>query len=479
MSLSLAFNAARSSLSATSTQIDAATRNIALANDPNASRKIAQTTTLNGGGAYVVQVSRAADQPLYSRMITATSNAAKAEAQQEGLDQLEQLVGDPTSETTPSSLLGKFTNALAEYRNSPEETSLGTALVTAAKDLTTSLNTASDAVNTVRKDADSSIADSVSTVNDLLQQFSIANAAVMKGTASGSDITDAQDQRDAILTKLSEEMGISTITRAGNDMVIYTDGGATLFETTPRTVTFQKTNTFDGTTTGNSVYVDGVAVSGPDATMPLSSGRIAGLTELRDETALVYQNQVDEIARGLIESFTETDPSGSAADMQGLFIATDPDVTGVASRIAINPAADSAQGGSATLIRDGGLNGADYVQNSEGGESYADWLGTLTESLGATRTFSTAGEIESSGSLADYASASVSWLSGQRQSATAKTTSETAVLSYASTALSNVTGINLDDEYARQLELEKTYQASSKLIGVINELYASLFQAVG
>ncbi len=33
-------------------------------------------------------------------------------------------------------------------------------------------------------------------------------------------------------------MGISTITRAGNDMVIYTDGGATLFETTPRTVTF-------------------------------------------------------------------------------------------------------------------------------------------------------------------------------------------------------------------------------------------------
>ncbi len=29
------------------------------------------------------------------------------------------------------------------------------------------------------------------------------------------------------------------------------------------------------------------------------------------------------------------------------------------------------------------------------------------------------------------------------------------------------------------LSWEKTYQASSKLIGVINELYASLFQAVG
>lgn len=479
MSLTLAFNAARSSLAATSTQIDATTRNLASANDPNASRKIAATTTLGSGGAYVVQISRASDQPLYNRMIAATSNAAMAQAQQGGMDKLEQLVGSPTSGTTPSALLGKFTNALSAYRNSPEETALGTALVSSAKNLTSSLNTASAAVNTVRKDADNSIADSVSTVNDLLQQFAAANDAVVKGTVLGKDITDAQDQRDAVLTKLSEEMGISTITRSGNDMVIYTDSGATLFETTPRTVSFQKTNTFDGSVTGNSVYVDGVAVSGPAATMTLKSGRIAGLTELRDQTALTYQHQVDEISRGLISAFTETDPSGTAPAMQGLFTASNPTQTGVAARISVNPAADPAQGGSSSKVRDGGLNGAAYVHNTEGGAAYAGWLTSLSDNLGASRTFSTAGQIDSTGTLADYASGSVSWVSGQRQSATAKTTSETALLSYASKALSNATGINLDDEYAHQMELEKTYQASSKLIGVINELYTSLFQAVG
>lgn len=479
MSLSLAFNAARSSISATATQIDASTRNIASASDPNASRKIAMTTTLGSGGAYVVQVSRAHDNALYSRMVSATSNTAKAEAKQTGLDQLEQLVGDPTSENTPSATLGAFNNALSDYRNSPEETSLGTALVSAAKNLTTSLNTASDAVKSVRKDADASISDSVATVNNLLKQFAIANSAVIKATSQGTDTTDALDQRDAVLTQLSEEMGISTVTRTGNDMVIYTDSGATLFETTARTVSFQPTNAYGADTVGGSVYVDGVAVSGPDATMTLKSGRIAGLTELRDETALTYQNQIDEIARGLIDTFTETDPTGTAPDMQGLFTASDTADAGVAGRLAVNAAVDATQGGSATLIRDGGINGTDYVRNADGAESYADWLGTLTESLSETRTFSASGQIETNGTLADYASASVSWLSGERQAASTKTTSESALLTYASTALSNATGINLDDEYARQLELEKTYQASSKLIGVINELYAALFQAVG
>jgi flagellar hook-associated protein 1 FlgK len=41
-------------------------------------------------------------------------------------------------------------------------------------------------------------------------------------------------------------------------------------------------------------------------------------------------------------------------------------------------------------------------------------------------------------------------------------------------ALSNATGINIDDEYALQLRLEQSYQASSKLITVINAMMQAL-----
>lgn len=476
MSLSLAFNTARSSLTATATQINASTRNVGSAGDPTASRKIAVTTTTATGGAYVIQISRASDTALYTRMITATSETARAEAMKGGLDQLENLVGGPTSTTSAAALLGKFTSALSDYRNSPEESSVGTALVTAAQNLTTAVNGAAESINKVRLDADESISDSVTTINDLLKQFEDQNNAVIRGTYAGADITDALDKRDAILSKLSEEMGISTVTRPGNDMVIYTDSGATLFETTARAVTFQPTTVYDGQTVGNSVYVDGVAVAGPDATMTLKSGRIAGLAELRDETTVTYQTQLDEMARALVDGFREVDPSGTLPDAQGLFTALNPNDPGISARLKVNAAVDPAQGGSPNLIRDGGINGASYRQNTAGGDSYSTWLSTLTDRVAETRTFSAAGGIGTSATLADYSTSSVGWLSGQRQSWTTQVTSQSSLLTYASDALSNATGINLDDEYVYQLQLEKTYQASSKLISVVNSLYDTLLE---
>ena len=57
-------------------------------------------------------------------------------------------------------------------------------------------------------------------------------------------MTDDLDQRDQILTSISEEIGIRTVTRANNDMAIYTDNGLTLFDTHARTVTFDATALF-------------------------------------------------------------------------------------------------------------------------------------------------------------------------------------------------------------------------------------------
>ncbi len=44
-----------------------------------------------------------------------------------------------------------------------------------------------------------------------------------------------------------EEIGITTLSRANGDVVVYTDSGVTLFETTARSVTFAPTITYDPT----------------------------------------------------------------------------------------------------------------------------------------------------------------------------------------------------------------------------------------
>ena len=103
--------------------------------------------------------------------------------------------------------------------------------VAAASRLVQSLNGATQLVQDVRAQADADIANSVARLNELLSQFETINNEIIKGTRSGADITDYLDARDRTLASISEEVGVRTITRADNDMVVFTDSGVTLFET--------------------------------------------------------------------------------------------------------------------------------------------------------------------------------------------------------------------------------------------------------
>ena len=117
---------------------------------------------------------------------------------------------------------------------------------------------------------------SVATINSLLAQFQTVNTAIMKGTATGADISDVLDQRNTILQSLSQQIGVTTTTNSNGSMSIYTDSGATLFDITPRSVTMTPTTAYTASTTGAAVYVDGVPVTGANAVMPIQSGALAG-----------------------------------------------------------------------------------------------------------------------------------------------------------------------------------------------------------
>src|SRR5450631_1472270 len=107
----------------------------------------------------------------------------------------------------------------------------------------------------------------------ILTKLQPVNTQIINGTATGSDVTDAQDTRDNILTQLAQEIGITTTTGANGDMSVYTDSGVTLFQGgAARSVTFSATNSYTAATAGNAVYADGVPVTGTSSTMPVTSG---------------------------------------------------------------------------------------------------------------------------------------------------------------------------------------------------------------
>ena len=430
MSLSTAFNVISSSFAANAAQTAVVSNNIANVNTPGYSRQIANAVTNSYGGADVASVTREANAELLEQVSSSTSQAATQQAISNGLSTLAATVDDSSSTSStsgadqngasPSAMLSNLQSALATYEDSPTSSSAADAVVSAASDLASSLNSASATVAQVRQQADQNMASSVSTINSLLNQFTAANNTVVTGLQTGADVSSAEDARDSIVTQLAQQIGVSTTTAANGSESIYTDSGVTLFQDTPRMVSFTPTPTLVDGGNGNAVTVDGVPITGANSPMPIQSGALAGYAALRDTLAPEYEAQLDQIAGGLINAFAESDQSATPTQpsLPGLF--TTPGATslpsmsattGLADAIEVNPNANPSQGGDPTLIRDGGISDPGnpaYTYNPTDSASYTGHIQQLISQISATQSFDPSAGLGSSASLTDYANASVS-----------------------------------------------------------------------
>jgi flagellar hook-associated protein 1 FlgK len=493
MGLTNAMDIATSSLATNAGLQAIVSRNISNAQNTTGyvSAKVANLVTGANGAAIIQSVKNLTNSALFDSMLSSTSANASATALSAGVTQLQATASDATTTTdsttaaqAPSTLIQALSSALQTYSSSPSNMSAGSAVLTAADNLASSLNSATATTQSVRETADQNMVTSVATVNGLLTQFQSANTTIVTGTASGADTTDALDQRDSILQSLSKQMGVSTITNPNGSMSIYTDSGVTLFDTTPRTVTMQATTAYTASTTGAAVYVDGVPVTGANAVMPIQSGALAGYANLRDNVAPEYQSQLDAIAGGLVNAFAETNTLTSVK-LPGLFTYTGATatpgstlVTGLAGSIKVNSAVDPSQGGSLNLMRDGGINGANYVQNTSSAASYNSVILGDISALTTAQTFPTGTGLSTSQSVTDYSASSASWIDSQYQSTSNSATYQSTLLSQSTQVLSNATGVNIDSQMSMMLEFENSYQASAKLISTINAMFGSLLQAV-
>jgi flagellar hook-associated protein 1 FlgK len=492
MSLTAALDSARSSLLASSIQSSVVSRNIAGANATGYSRKIAELANLPGAGVYVASIQRAASAGLYANVLTATSQAATQTALYNGLQQIATAtVDDPQLDQSPTAQLNALKQALQQYANAPDNTTLAQAAVASAKDMATALNQATQTVQSVRESADADMATSVTKINQLLSQFQTVNTEIVRGTAAGTDVTDYLDQRDNIVSQLSQEVGVSMTIRTNGDAALYTDNGAVLFDKVPRSVTFAPINAYTAGTTGNAVYIDGVAVTGPNSVMPITTGKLAGLAQLRDVATVTYQSQLDEIARGLINDFKESDQTGGAApDVPGLFTypgapampASATVMVGLAGLISVAPSADptGTPPGNPNLLRDGGINGSPtYLYNTSGDAGFSTRLQQLISNLDTAQPFDATTQGKPSASVIDFASSSTAWIENQRQTTNNNVQYQNTLVNQSTTALSNVNGVNMDDEMSLMLQVERTYSASSKLITTVDSMLKDLLDAVG
>ena len=412
MTLSIGLDAALSGLSTTADQTSVVSRNVARAGDAGASRKIANLVTLPGRRRASSPPSRAStNAALYDKLLAATSDAGAQQAIVDALNQLDRPSTIPSStprrrrwsasSPTPSrvcrSAAGRDRRALRGRRRERPRASA-------------QRRDARPCRACARRPTPTSPA-SVDRVNTLLAQFETVNSEIVKGTRRAPTSPTTSTSATRSWPSISEEVGVRTVTRANNDMAIYTDSGVTLFDVRARgpSASTARCNLHAGHQRQCRLCRRRAGHGQRRPPCWSARGDLTGLVAVRDGVAVTYQNQLDEIARGLIEAFAESDQSAAPTlpDVPGLFTyrgapAMPPAgsvLTGLAGTIGSTPASIPPRAATPTRLRDGGISGNPaYVYNATGASRLlrSGWSSCWTAST-RTQAFDPAAQAAPSG----------------------------------------------------------------------------------
>lgn len=325
LSLNSAAYIAFSGLSAAQVQIAITSSNISNADTTGYTEEIAhQEATVTGGagtGVQITGISTDIDKLLLKSLIGATSDLGSADTTNTYLTALENLYGtvdgsSSSSTATGTSLantLASFESALSSLAATPSSSSLQSAALQALSDVTTQLNETSKGIQNLRSNADQDIASSVQSVNTDLQQIASLNGEIKQAAATGQSTADLEDQRNTALEDVASKMNVSYYTTSNGDLQVYTSSGQALVDSSgAHTISYTTAANVTSSRTYASGGFSGITVNGVDITSQITSGKIAALVTLRDDTLPAAQSQLDELAQQLKSSLNAVSNQGTS-----------------------------------------------------------------------------------------------------------------------------------------------------------------------
>jgi flagellar hook-associated protein 1 len=327
MGLSSALATAMSGLSANQAALAITSGNIANAQTPGFVTETPNQSELSTGTAgSTVQVNgatREIDVFVQKQLRTETGGAGFADQTSNILGQLQSVFGTPGGTGTLETAFNTFTGALQALSTTSSGLSAQTTALGAAQTLAQQLNTTSQGIQTLRTNVEQDIGSSVTSANSDLNQIASINQQLQGLSANDPSAATLEDQRDDAINNLAGLMDVNAVTNGANQVSILTNTGVQLVSGSQAS---QFSFTSPGTLGPTSLYsanpaqngVGSLTVKLPNgasidvvANNVISSGRIAADLQLRDQTLVQAQNQVDQFAATLSSSLSDQTTPGT------------------------------------------------------------------------------------------------------------------------------------------------------------------------
>ena len=299
MSLNSIMNIATTGLQTAQDQLKVTSNNITNVNTPGYIRQVLNQQALSSGGTgagvTAGQVTLASDQYLESAQYTATAAAGSADASYNVLNQIQSEFGDLTD---PNGIFNQAATALSSAATAAENPTSAASRQQVLANMSSFLGQGQQIANQIqaaRGQADSQIASDVQTANNLLQNIASLNTQISAGLAGGTDITASQTQQNTDIQSLSKLIDVATSTSSNGSVNLRTTTGMALVTNASAvTLNYQAATSVNATTAFSPISVTTIGGQTQDLANNLSSGEIQGLLNVRDNSSVAINDQLNQ-----------------------------------------------------------------------------------------------------------------------------------------------------------------------------------------
>jgi flagellar hook-associated protein 1 len=257
-----------------------------------------------GAGVVVSGVARAYSQAAANQLNTSQSSLSQLNALQNYTSQIDNLFG--TTADGLSTALQTYYGAWSAVADDPTSTAARQALLGDATALAQNLNSTSTQLNELNSGVNTGITADVQQVNSISTQIANLNKQIAASTGSGQAPNTLLDQRDQLVSNLSQLVGVTTTSNSDGSINVYVGSGTPLV---------LDNNTYSLTTVPNQFNASQLEIAsstsnGNSISSSLTSGDLGGLLAARAQAINPALNQLGQISIAVAQSANTQQASG-------------------------------------------------------------------------------------------------------------------------------------------------------------------------
>ena len=456
-----------SSLRAQSRAIETVGRNMANVNNPTYSRQrvIFGDVSPTGSasvGVDVIEVQQVRDVLLDRQLVREKSGSAALEAETAAYERGEAAMGETISSVNDPSLAAttggnSLTNAMAGFFGAARQLSVDPTnstqkqmFVQTAKTMTERFQFSNDRLAEVQADLTNQVSNDVDKANVLLTTIKELNLMIAtQESKTGTKALTLRDQRQARVEDLAQVMNFKTTTLpdAPNQIQI-----------TATSASGVDTVILSGGTTLETLAFAGAAlrVVSSNTALTLTGGSTKGHLTARDGALQTLRNSLNLLAKQMVTSVNAAyNPSGTG---QNFF----------------DPAGTNAS----SIQLASGLTGLNVRASVAGGAAGDSSVAQAISKLDIRSFSSTSGDAIN-GTMGESYSAAISLFSYSLSQSRMNHENQTGVLNIVRGQRESMSGVSLDEEAAELMKFQRAYQASARVISVVDQMLDIVVNSLG